>query len=797
MLGLISSLSGWFGIDLYSTVVKGIFATIQYVTFVIGYFISLLATVVISLQAFFLTFVINLNFGIVNSPAVQIGFSAVLAFANILFVTAIIVMAVATIVRYNAYGVKQLLFKIVVAAVAVNFSLVIAGTAISFSDQLSIFFLSRSVPNPAATNDAAGLASNMHQFSSQIAGTFNPQRAFLWGEKGGTTTTTAQADYQKRFDSLNSKNGFVFSAILGVFITVMILAQIVIFLGVLIGAFFVRYVWLGLLLMIMPIVWVAWIFPFSSSYVRQWMSKFINWTFFGPLALFFLYLGMRISAALNSSHYIDTDAIIKASDPTLTKGLTEHLTDAFIPVMGNLLNAAMIGGALWGGLYLAHKLGIGAASTGMKAMESVTNSMKRTVTSPARFAGRQARKAGRAAVDGAKTGARNSASRNFDRLRTIGKDKDGYSWLQRKGSTLATSGSKSALTNTVTSALGIKAAGRRLQELGVADKATSEERAKKYDYHKYSTGDDLKARHRRMMSGSLGVNVDEERKIVEQLIAKRSFANYHNDIANKDELRTFMKRAKDNGYDKEVLKANPLMAQYAAPGQTFRRDKSGEIVKKPDSSGVPQPVKRNLTLGESVGNSVKGVKNRDELTELLASNPYLFGGDKDNSKADPTSAQIHAVKALGRKVNNIDDAETLGRVQRTIQYVLDNEDKMKAEVEANKKEDDFSDDANGLGLTDTDMAAFNPIIKELNKNVLTHAMTPWTSASPTAQGSTPGEVSKPPKKKRYDGKERRERAKAKVAAREAKRPQPSNPPGAKPPTTQAPIPPPAAPPTTS
>src|SRR5262249_14801468 len=93
------------------------------------YLISLLINSVlgflIMLAAMLTQAILGLNNHVFDSPAVQSGFSVALAFANLGFVLAIIVIAIATILRNHTYGIKELFWKLVVMAILVNFGLVI------------------------------------------------------------------------------------------------------------------------------------------------------------------------------------------------------------------------------------------------------------------------------------------------------------------------------------------------------------------------------------------------------------------------------------------------------------------------------------------------------------------------------------------------------------------------------------------------------------------------------------------------------------------------------------------------
>src|SRR3989338_1738048 len=116
-------------------------SVIAWIVYVINYIIATIFGVFISIIAWFIGIVIQINTNIVNTPIVQNGFSITLAVANLGFVMAIIVIAIMTILRYETYALKKTLWKLVAAAILVNFSLVIAGAILNFADNLTLYFL--------------------------------------------------------------------------------------------------------------------------------------------------------------------------------------------------------------------------------------------------------------------------------------------------------------------------------------------------------------------------------------------------------------------------------------------------------------------------------------------------------------------------------------------------------------------------------------------------------------------------------------------------------------------------------
>lgn len=85
------------------------------------------AATAISLTAYLIEWAIEWGQDVLNLSIVKEGWNIVLNFANLGFVLAIIVIAFATIFRVESYALKQTLWKLIVAAILVNFSLFIAG----------------------------------------------------------------------------------------------------------------------------------------------------------------------------------------------------------------------------------------------------------------------------------------------------------------------------------------------------------------------------------------------------------------------------------------------------------------------------------------------------------------------------------------------------------------------------------------------------------------------------------------------------------------------------------------------
>jgi hypothetical protein len=329
--------------------------------FVIWVFMTFIGGPMLALEGWFLEFILVLNTQIVNSPIVKFGFSVSLALANLGFVLAIIIIAIMTILRVQSYGAKSLLAKVIAAAIAVNFSLILAGTIMNFSDSLSLYLVRQATPD-CGSDTSANDQTCLTKFSNAIAGVAQPQRAFVTPtELSGTDSTTA---LQHAVGSAGDLAG----SLVGIWIAAAFLAGSLIVLGFVTFMFLMRYLWIAMLLVLMPFAWLLWIFPTTKSSFSKWWSKFLKWTFYGPLVLFFLYLAMQTASAIgqwegNPSGTNEYGFATPGKSGAV--GYFNSIGGSFLSgLVGHILPAIIVLGTMGGGVFAANSLGAtGAAKT--------------------------------------------------------------------------------------------------------------------------------------------------------------------------------------------------------------------------------------------------------------------------------------------------------------------------------------------------------------------------------------------------------------------------------------------------
>lgn len=195
-------------------------------------------------------------------PVVRDGWKLILDFTNIFFALVLLIIAFASILGKEEYGVKKLLPKLIIAALLINFSLVICGLLIDFSQ----VFMHHFIPPDVGTRLKEGL---------NIAKLTGVEKEASFAE----LTKGAGAGAQK----------IVIAVVTVVFgILIMLGAIGVLFAGVFIILWRMFMLWI--LLIFAPLAWLCSILPYTEKYYKQWWENFIQQCLIGPVYFFFIYL---------------------------------------------------------------------------------------------------------------------------------------------------------------------------------------------------------------------------------------------------------------------------------------------------------------------------------------------------------------------------------------------------------------------------------------------------------------------------------------------------------------------------
>jgi len=198
--------------------------------------------------------------GFVDNSIVRTFWPIVLGLANLGFMIALLLIALFTALRLEVGGgVRRLLPRLLLAALLVNFSLVIAGVIVDIS-RVVMAVIASTVLRPGET--------------------FANLPNLMWGSM------------QIQLVELGLRASFS-SAVMS-FLYMIVIWFVVIALMVVFFTLLMRYVMLVFLLVISPMAFLFMAFPGASGLARKWWVTFFRYVFYGPIILFILLGSIRI-----------------------------------------------------------------------------------------------------------------------------------------------------------------------------------------------------------------------------------------------------------------------------------------------------------------------------------------------------------------------------------------------------------------------------------------------------------------------------------------------------------------------
>lgn len=279
-----------------------------------------------------------------KNDTVTLGWGIVRDFSNLFFIVVIMIIAFATVLQLETYGMKALLPKLIAIALLINFSLAICGFLINFADAFGQTFIDAGGGGPALT-----LAVKEGLGAGNLT-------------SDGTASKASQDIAEKVKEDATKGDESTFLSIILTFALGILSGLIMIFvIGA--GVFFmmIRQISLMFIVILSPIALICLLVPFLNDKWSEWKSAFLKWVMFYPLYMFFFYIAIKI---------INSKAI---STPGLD-GVAKGYTGVTSPqAMWRMFIASMF---LIGAIMVAQKTGVAGASAignfGMKQLKDFT-----------------------------------------------------------------------------------------------------------------------------------------------------------------------------------------------------------------------------------------------------------------------------------------------------------------------------------------------------------------------------------------------------------------------------------------
>lgn len=236
-------------------------------------------------------------------PVVQEIWKIVRDFANMLFILALLLMALGTVFNVKLLGwsgyeiSNEFMVRFLIAALLINFSLTICGAILDASQVIS---------NP--------LLASIGNFGDRLGSTLNPM-VLIGLEPSqvpivGTYIDTALAGKTLASATFSTLFRLVFTLILSVMF----------FFSLLVPAFvlLIRVLYLPVLAVASPMVWVAGLFPNGKKWGEEWWKQYLGWSFFLPpylLVLYFVFflLSRQNTVLASVANGIDTNSVFSTA----------------------------------------------------------------------------------------------------------------------------------------------------------------------------------------------------------------------------------------------------------------------------------------------------------------------------------------------------------------------------------------------------------------------------------------------------------------------------------------------------
>lgn len=204
--------------------------------------------------------------GFVNVDQVVIGWKLVRDICNIFFSLILVIIALASVLKIEAYSWKQLLPKFFIAAILINFSKSIAGIFTDFGTVA------------------------MATFGSSFSGSF--ARGLI-----GAFGLPALGDFTPIETGSNpNREGSGFASVLFAYVAAAgMVAVFFVLMCVFTATLVFRIIMLWFLIILSPFAYITRILPLTQRYSSQWWEMFGRYVVVGPLVTFFLWLSLTMA----------------------------------------------------------------------------------------------------------------------------------------------------------------------------------------------------------------------------------------------------------------------------------------------------------------------------------------------------------------------------------------------------------------------------------------------------------------------------------------------------------------------
>ncbi len=262
----------------------------------------------------------------IDSTAVTYGWVVLRDLCNMFFVLILLIIAFASILRIESYNLKTWLPKLIIMAVLINFSKMICGVLIDFTQIIMLTFIN-------AVKDIAG---------GNLTEMLGINKILTADPNGGEITQSSIV------------GSLILALIMVIIATVVILSMLVMLA--------MRIIMIWIYVVLSPLAYLLASFPQGTQYSQRWWSDFSKNLIIGPVIAFFLWLSFASLGSVEGSAQIKSQMIKKTNvegqeigDTTGESAVAASMTEA--GSKENMIVFVISIGMLLGGLMIANEIG--------------------------------------------------------------------------------------------------------------------------------------------------------------------------------------------------------------------------------------------------------------------------------------------------------------------------------------------------------------------------------------------------------------------------------------------------------
>ena len=307
-----------------------------------------------------------------NNAFVVTGWTIARDVSNIFYILFLLIISIATILRIESYGWKQLLPKLIISALLLNFSLAFTGVIVDLSNVLGNTFY---IKIGGAQDPDLGGMSGARDISTVFMKGFAPQKVFEIGNSNAMNNGTSNWD---------TVINMLIAIAAG--IVLILVASFVLFAGA--WLLMIRIIVLWILMVLSPFAFLFMILPETRGYASQWFKSLFSQAFFYPAYMFMFYLVVIV---------INKRVLLMMFKTTGQDGLNQMFSGgnqggaSLVTQKANLiLSMVFLGILMIAALMVAKQMGAYGANTAMAYGKRVGKWGRGQAARPAYWAGRMA-----------------------------------------------------------------------------------------------------------------------------------------------------------------------------------------------------------------------------------------------------------------------------------------------------------------------------------------------------------------------------------------------------------------------